>query len=160
MDLALQAIETHYKKNRKDFLSKVNRSLGDYAEDAVQETYLRALNAVSKGYEIQNIEAWMRRILFTVTSDYRRFSNGGSLSLEITEGDVVDEHQYPAAVRNQIISDVSKIQNPVEREVLTLNLVYGYDRREISEIVDLSPRTVEFWLGKFKNRIKELYVSQ
>ena len=157
MALDLLAIEDHYRKNYKDFLSKVKRALGDFAEDAVQETYYRAINSVAKGYEVQNVEAWMRRILFTVASDYKRFSTGGSISIEVTDEDYIDEHQYPAVVRNQIVQDAYKIPNEIERETVLLNIVFGYDRREISEILDLSPRTVEFWLGKFKNKIKELH---
>lgn len=152
-------IEKHYRKNRKTFVAKVRRNLDEYAEDIVQEAYRRALSAVHSGYEVMNFEAWMNRILFTVCQDFEKFAKGMSMG-DGSEEEAVEDFSYSEAIKYEIWNEVGNITNQVERDAVGMNIQYGYNRKEISEILDVNIRTVEFWLSKFKNRMKEKYDVQ
>lgn len=154
------ALEKHYRKHRKGFVAKVRRSLDEYAEDVVQEAYKRALVAINKadGYEIQNLHAWMNRILFTVSQDYEKFAKG--MGFQQVEDEPIEDDNHKRVVRDEILSSIKKIPNAVERDVITMNFLYGYDRMEISQILDVNIRTVEFWLAKFRANVRDVYAAQ
>lgn len=153
-----QGIEQHFRKRRKGFVAKVRRNLEEYAEDIVQEAYRRALSAVNSGYEVNNFDAWMNRILFTVSQDFEKFAKGMSMG-DGSEEEAQEDVSFAEAVKAELILEASHIENAVERSAVEMNIVYGYNRKEISEILDINIRTVEFWLAKFKNNMKEKYAE-
>lgn len=152
-----QELEKHYRKYRKSFVSKVRRSLDEYAEDVVQEAYKRALIAINKadGYEIQNIHAWMNRILFTVSQDYEKFAKG--MGVQQVDDEPVEDDNYKRVIRDEIVKRAKAIHNSQERDAIIMNFLYGYDRMEISQILEVNIRTIEFWLAKFRANIKDIY---
>lgn len=55
-------VEAHYKEMKNKYVKKVSRKCGDYAEDAVQQTYLKCLafeNSFHMGLKFNN---WFKRI--------------------------------------------------------------------------------------------------
>lgn len=151
-------VEAHYKEMKNKYVKKVSRKCGDYAEDAVQQTYLKCLafeNSFHMGLKFDN---WFKRILFTTVSDYRRFANGQPLvDIDETEVDPIEEMGFQSSLKYSIWAEIGKIENPEEAEVVGLNLQYGYKPKEITAITGSSIRNVNYWLNKFKEEMKKKY---
>lgn len=91
-------------------------------------------------------------------SDYRRFANGQPLvDIDETEVDPIEEMGFQSSLKYSIWSEIGKIENPEEAEVVGLNLQYGYKPKEITAITGSSIRNVNYWLNKFKEEMKKKY---
>lgn len=153
-----QVVEDHAKTMRDKYVKKVSRKCGDYAEDAVQQTYLKCLIFKESFHMGLKFDNWFKRILFTTVSDYRKFANGQPLvDIDENEVDPIEEMGYTSMVRGEIYKKIESIPQEEEQEVVSLHFQYGYKPQEIVALTDQSLRNINFWLNKFRKDIKDTY---
>jgi len=111
--------ERFYLEHRDEVLGYLRRLLGQRAEDAWQETFLRALRAYGRLRHGKHLRAWVFTIATNVAMDELRAKTGNSLFL-------ADE---PAVeLRRDAFRELEHLTGglpPTERAAVVLR--YGYD---------------------------------
>ena len=110
--------ERFYEESRDDVFRLLVRRLGrQHAEDAFQETFLRALRAYPRLEHAENLRGWVRTIASRIATDTSRGLHDG---VEIGDVESVDERPSYAELK-----DLTDGLPPKERAAVVLR--YGYD---------------------------------
>ena len=122
--VTIPPFERFYVEHRDEVLGYLRRLLGQRAEDAWQETFLRALRAYDRLEHGRHLRAWVFTIATRVAMDDLRSKANGVASLD---GDVLDE---PAAAELpepafRELEPLTGTLPPTERAAVVLR--YGYD---------------------------------
>ena len=130
--VAIPPFETFYVEHRSEVLGLLRRRLGrDGAEDAFQETFLRALRAYDRLEHGEHLRAWVLTIASRVAIDaLRRAKPTGELP------------ELPHEDRRPAYEDLGELTDglpPKERAAVVLR--YGYDLTydQIAVALDSSP---------------------
>jgi RNA polymerase sigma factor (sigma-70 family) len=116
--VAIPPFERFYEERKDEVLGYLARLLGrDVAEDAFQETFLRALRAYGRLEHGRHLRAWVFTIATRVALDERRRSRPVSEPVEIPVGD-----SRPAYAE---LEHLAGELPPTERAAVVLR--YGYD---------------------------------
>jgi RNA polymerase sigma factor (sigma-70 family) len=123
--VAIPPFERFYVDNRDDVLGYLRRLLGARAEDAWQETFLRALRAYGRLEHGRHLRAWVFTIATNVAMDELRAKPSNNLSLgeETPEGDLPASELRRPAYRE--LEHLTGALPPTERAAVVLR--YGYD---------------------------------
>jgi RNA polymerase sigma factor (sigma-70 family) len=117
--VAIPPFERFYEEHRAVVMRLLRRRLGaDRADDAFQETFLRALRAYGRLEHGEHLRAWVLTIAHNVALDTIRRT--GAASGELVESGVNDER--PAY---EDLADLTDGLPPTERAAVVLR--YGYD---------------------------------
>jgi RNA polymerase sigma factor (sigma-70 family) len=116
--VAIPPFELFYEEHRVEVLRLLRRRLGvDRADDAFQETFLRALRAYARLEHGEHLRAWVLTIAQNVAVDTLRRVRP---TVELDEAAVDDDR--PAYVE---LADLTDGLSPKERAAVVLR--YGYD---------------------------------
>jgi RNA polymerase sigma factor (sigma-70 family) len=116
--VAIPPFELFYEENRSEVLRLLRRKLGaDRAEDAFQETFLRALRAYGRLQHGEHLRAWILTIAHNVAVDTLRRARPTE---ELVESEVNDAR--PAYAE---LAELTDGLGPKERAAVVLR--YGYD---------------------------------
>ena len=132
---AIPPFETFYAEHAGIVLSHLRRRLGaQAAEDAFQETFLRALRAYGRLQHGEHLRAWVFTIAGNVVIDTARRGGREHPTAEVPEVEHIDGE--PAF---RTISDLTETLPPKERAAVVLR--YGYDLtyEEIASALQSSP---------------------
>lgn len=154
-------IEDHYKNNRKHLSHILTKQMGDDAEDVVQEAYYRALR-YSHAFNPNefDFQRWFSRILSNVRKDFiaEKFGRGTHVEIDESHDEFITECQGTNPKLIELLYDeILEHDNENHREVLTLYFIFNYQQREVSQIVDMKPGTVNQIITRFKSKMKETY---
>ncbi|HZT92678.1 MAG TPA: sigma-70 family RNA polymerase sigma factor [Gaiellaceae bacterium] len=126
---AVPPFERFYVAHRDDVLSYLRRLLGERAEDAWQETFLRALRAYPRLGHGRHLRAWVFTIATNVALDelrrHRRFAVGESAD---AEADMERDGAPALELRRDAFRQLEHLTDalpPTERAAVVLR--YGYD---------------------------------
>ena len=116
--------ERFYVQHRDEVLGYLRRLLGQRAEDAWQETFLRALRAYDRLEHGRHLRAWVFTIATRVAMDELRSKASDNLSLDGNGGaEPVAPELGPPAYRE--LEPLTGTLPPTERAAVVLR--YGYD---------------------------------
>ncbi len=116
--LRLPPFERFYEEHRADVLVQLRRMLGrDAAEDAFQETFLRALRAYPSLEHARYLKAWALTIARNVALDTLRKPRAGGSLPELAAEDAPAPHVELEHLTDEL--------PPTERTAVVLR--YGYD---------------------------------
>jgi RNA polymerase sigma factor (sigma-70 family) len=118
--VAIPPFERFYGEHASDVLGYLRRLLGQRAEDAWQETFLRALRAYDRLEHGRHLRAWVFTIATRVAMDELRASNRLVL-VEDVDGEPLEVGR-PAYAELEHLTDELP---PKERAAVVLR--YGYD---------------------------------
>jgi RNA polymerase sigma factor (sigma-70 family) len=124
--VAIPPFERFYLQHREEVLGYLGRVLGQRAEDAWQETFLRALRAYGRLEHGRHLRAWVFTIATNVAMDELRSPARNNSSLaEDADGDlpVPDGELRRPAYRE--LEHLTGELPPTERAAVVLR--YGYD---------------------------------
>lgn len=130
--VTIPPFEHFYKQHRAEVLRLLRRRLGaDRAEDAFQETFLRALKAYRRLEHAEHLRAWVLTIAQNVALDALRRSKP---SAELVDTGVEDSR--PAY---EDLAELTDGLPPKERAAVVLR--YGYDLSydQIASVLASSP---------------------
>jgi RNA polymerase sigma factor (sigma-70 family) len=116
--VAIPPFERFYEEHRSDVLRLLRRRLGaDRAEDAFQETFLRALRAYGRLDHGEHLRAWVLTIAQNVALDTLRRTRPTSELVETGTDDASPAYEELAELTDGL--------GPKERAAVVLR--YGYD---------------------------------
>jgi RNA polymerase sigma factor (sigma-70 family) len=120
--VAIPPFERFYLEHRDEVLGYLRRLLGQRAEDAWQETFLRALRAYDRLEHGRHLRAWVFTIATRVAMDDLRSKSSNTVLLaEIADGDGLELRQPAFVELEHLTGDLP----PTERAAVVLR--YGYD---------------------------------
>ena len=124
--------ETFYAEHSGDVIRLLRRRLGrERAEDAFQETFLRALRAYDRLRHGEHLRAWVLTIATRVAIDAQR--RAGEAPAEVPE--VPHEDGRPAYEELAFLTDTLP---PKERAAVVLRYGYDLDYDQIAAALDSS----------------------
>lgn len=123
------------------------------AEDALQDTFIKALNCYGQFNGKSNEKTWLTRIAINVCKDYLR----ASWWRHIDESAVLDS--IPAPDGDDILQDDTLVLeimklSPKYKEVILLYYYQSLKTREISEVLHIPESTVSVRLKRAKEKLK------
>jgi RNA polymerase sigma factor (sigma-70 family) len=130
--VTIPAFERFYDEHRSEVLRLLRRRLGvDRADDAFQETFLRALRAYGRLEHGEHLRAWVLTIAQNVALDMLRRAQPTEELAETTSDD------SPPAYAE--LADLTDGLGPKERAAVVLR--YGYDLSydQIASVLGSSP---------------------
>lgn len=148
--------ENFYKNNYTKHLKIMVRILHnkETAEDIVQEAYTRAwagLDTYDKNRS--SMSTWFNRILYNTLHDFqRKFKE---------ELKVIAEWSLPPDVNSgydvivSIMPMLNKVKNKKHREVCALYYGFGYNTREISDLMEITQTNVTTIINRFRNKLQK-----
>jgi RNA polymerase sigma factor (sigma-70 family) len=130
--VAIPAFERFYEEHKAEVLRLLRRRLGaDRAEDAFQETFLRALRAYGRLEHGEHLRAWVLTIAQHVAVDTLRRARPTG---ELVEGTTVDAR--PAYAE---LADLTDGLGPKERAAVVLRYGYDLSYEQIASALGSSP---------------------
>lgn len=130
---AIPPFETFYVEHAGEVLRMLRRRLGrDRADDAFQETFLRALRAYDRLEHAEHLRAWVLTIATRVAIDAHR--RAGEPEVELPE--LEDRDERPAYEELAFLTDTLP---PTERAAVVLRYGYDLDYQQIADALDSSP---------------------
>jgi RNA polymerase sigma factor (sigma-70 family) len=122
--VAIPPFERFYMQHRDEVLGYLRRLLGARAEDAWQETFLRALGAYDRLEHERHLRAWVFTIATRVAMDELRSKARDEFSLDRNGGEepAAPELAVPAY---RELEPLTATLPPTERAAVVLR--YGYD---------------------------------
>ena len=130
--VAIPPFETFYAEHRSEVLGLLRRKLGrDRADDAFQETFLRALRAYERLEHGEHLRAWVLTIASRVAIDVHRRAKPMAELPELTHDDARPAYED--------LGELTDGLPPKERAAVVLR--YGYDLTydQIAAVLDSSP---------------------
>ncbi len=131
--VAIPPFERFYEEHRAEVLRLLRRRLGtDRADDAFQETFLRALRAYGRLDHGEHLRAWVLTIAQNVALDTLRRTRPTAELVEIA----ADDDERPAYAE---LAELTDGLAPKERAAVVLR--YGYDLSydQIALVLESSP---------------------
>lgn len=141
-------VEKHYKENQRALTKKVKRFMGEDGEDVVQESYARALKYFPSFKEDGNFNKWFNKILFNTVKDFK--ADRGGLTVDLDPDYIEATDNGSITPYRRLIRSMSIDMSDDHREVVKLHYIYGYNQKEICEVVELSYSNVRKIISRFK----------
>ena len=130
--VAIPPFERFYDEHRSEVLRLLRRRLGvDRADDAFQETFLRALRAYGRLQHGEHLRAWVLTIAQNVALDMLRRTRPTE---ELVEAASTDSRPAYAD-----LADLTDGLGPKERAAVVLRYGYDLSYEQIAAALDSSP---------------------
>lgn len=149
-------LEAYFRENYDNLIKTARRRVGNYslhnAEDAVQESFVRALKYFRTYNESEDIDGWFKGILYNVISYLK--------GQERDQGVVYSDE--PASIGGALeklifaeeIKHSFKKMNKRNKEILSNYFFYGMKTREISEMLVIPHDVVRDVIRRYRPRVK------
>lgn len=152
-----------YQRYSKAMFNVAFRIVKDehYAEDVMQEGFLKAFTKLNDYRQKVAFGAWLKRIVINQSIDFCKKNS----ALQLEELDriiykVEEENTIQSEIELQnlkVVQVLDTIQNLKDnyRLVLTLFLIEGYDQEEICEILNISSANCRTTLSRAKESLRK-----
>ena len=151
-----QAFQLLYRRTAGALRAYAARVMGNatYADDIVQESYLRLVRSPPPTDDPQQLRAWLFRIASRLIVDHwRRGSRERGRPNEPAEARTVPSPDIPLRVD---MARVFEHLNPQQRQLMWLAYVEGADHREIAEALGLREASVRVLLFRTRRKLARL----
>lgn len=133
-----------------------------FAEDVMQEGFLKAFNKINDFKEEVAFGAWLKRIIVNGSIDFYKKNNlfkveDFNATLHKTEDVILndtDDNNFNELKVKQILETINSLKYNY-RMVLTLFYIEGYDSEEISEILNISYANCRTTLSRAKDCLRK-----
>ncbi|MCX6559236.1 MAG: RNA polymerase sigma factor [Candidatus Aminicenantes bacterium] len=166
------ALEQIYLQNRDRIFRLALRYLRspEDAEDVVQETFIKAFDAIS-GFDLNlgsGLPAWINQICVHCAIDHLRVRKrrwGRTTSLDAMPQDPPSSNPSPEQVAigrgiRRRVQDAVGILSPRQRAIFSLRYVDQLDIRQIADQLDCSEGNVRAHLFRSASKLKGLFLSE
>lgn len=124
------------------------------AEDAVQDTFVKAWQAHDHFRGEASEKSWLMRIAVNTCRDLRRGKWFRHVDRQVRMGDL-PEPAEPFQWEDDTVTRAILALPDGLRQVVTLRYYQGFTAQEVAEILKLSRRTVHYRLEKAERLLKE-----
>lgn len=133
-----------------------------FAEDVMQEGFLKAFNKISDFKQEVSFGAWLKRIIVNSSIDFYKKNNQFKTEdfdivlykKEENEIDISDVDSFNNLKVQQILETINSLKYSY-RMILTLFYIEGYDSEEISEILNISYANCRTTLSRAKDCLRK-----
>jgi RNA polymerase sigma factor (sigma-70 family) len=132
-----------------------------YAEDVMQEGFLRAFLKIDDYKQEVAFGAWLKRIIINYSIDfYKKQNRLGMDDFEKVVHKVEDdsgiepETDYTHLKANQVVQAIDSLKDSY-RMILTLFFIEGYDQEEITEILNISYANCRTTISRAKESLRQ-----
>lgn len=131
------------------------------AEDAMQESFLKAFSNIGSYNETVPFEAWLVRIAINTSIDRLRKKELDVISLNenIYSGmpDDNDDEDWEKILNkvSQVKAAIAKLPDS-NRVIINLYLIEGYDHEEIADILNITPGAARIQYMRSKQKLLQL----
>lgn len=153
-------LEYIYEKRKQELFRFLYVLLGEQqaAEDALQETFLKAYLHRSKYVETQKEKAWLYQIARHTAYDmirkrHKEFPIEKNQMNSVLEKNIQNED----FCENLLYMEMMKELNEVEREIVSLKIIAGLTHREIAKILHMTMGSVKKRYERALNKLKVKY---
>ncbi|MBM7650923.1 RNA polymerase sigma factor [Neobacillus cucumis] len=139
-----------------------------WAEDIVQETFIKAFKKIDTIEDTKKIGAWLSTITARTAIDFLRSEKRcrclllGSIQMEPTMSHHINWVNTEEAVAIRLFQkDVDRSMKSLSKEfqeVLVLKVKYGLKENEIARLLDLKSTTVKTRLYRARKQLKQAFV--
>lgn len=151
-------LELIYEERKQELFRFLYVILGEQqaAEDAMQETFLKAYLHRSRYIEMQQEKAWLYQIARNTAYDMlRKRRREFPIEKEVLH-DVMEQH----AEQNEIEGNLMYMEmiaglNEVEREIVSLKIIAGLTHQEIAKVLHKTTGSVKKRYERALNKLKE-----
>lgn len=124
------------------------------AEDVTQDTFVTVYRRIDSYREGTNFFAWIITIAKNLAiNDYHKYIRESAVDFQVNPSLAAEEFD---ATKNWLFETAKKHLDEEELEILLLAAVYGYKRREISEMKDIPVSTVSWKYKRAAEKLKEI----
>jgi RNA polymerase sigma-70 factor (ECF subfamily) len=130
-----------------------------YAEDVMQESFLKAFQRINQFRNDVTFGAWLKRIIVNQSIDFINKNNAlkfedNEISIYKIEDEIHDsEPDYNALKANEILQTIQKLKTNYST-ILTLIFIEGYDNEEVCEILNISYANCRTLLSRAKESLR------
>ncbi len=131
------------------------------AEDAMQDSFLKAFSRLDT-YDVDTpFEAWLVRIAINTSIDRLRKKDldvinlNENINYNIVDSDDEKDWEYITGKVEQVKKAIEKLPD-ASRLVINLYLIEGYDHEEIAEILNIPSGTVRIQYMRAKQKLIQL----
>lgn len=131
------------------------------AQDAAQNTFIKAYTRISTFRGASSIGTWLTKIAINTCTDFLR-SRRQDLDIDDRYGLADEETTESIAERNETVREVRSALaqlSPEYRSVLVLRHIDGLSYGEIAETLGLDPGTVRSRLWRAREKIKKIIME-
>ena len=153
-------LEQIYKERKQEIFRFLYVLLGDKqsAEDALQDTFLKAYLRRSKYIEMQQEKAWLYQIARNTAYDMlrkrrREFPIEKEQINDAIEKVVHHEDFHEHLIYMEMIADL----NEVEREIVSLKIIAGLTHQEIGKVLHMTTGSVQKRYERALNKLTANY---
>lgn len=151
-----------YKQYSKAMYNASFRILKDSAEaeDAMQDSFLKAFQNIDSYSGTVSFGAWLKKIVINTSLDLLRkrkieFEDIEDVNLKVIDDDVAGEDEE-LGLKVEKVKKAMLLLPDGYRVVLSLYLLEGYDHDEIAEIIGVSASTSRSQLARARKKLLEL----
>ena len=153
-------LEQIYEERKQELFRFLYVILGESqaAEDALQETFLKAYLHRSKYIEMQREKAWLYQIARNTAYDMLR-KRRKEFPIEKEQiADVLEKEVEQTDVSSHFLYMEMMAQlNEVEREIVSLKIIAGLTHREIAKLLHMTTGSVKKRYERALNKLKTKY---
>lgn len=131
-----------------------------YAEDVMQEGFLKAFTKIDDYRQEVAFGAWLKRIVINYSIDYLKKTNVykaddiEQVMYKIEDADADTDVDFTQVKANQVLDAMNKLKENY-RMVLTLFYIEGYDQEEITEILNISYANCRTTMSRAKESLRK-----
>jgi len=138
----------------------------DYAQDVLQEAFIKVFKNIKKYSGEGSFEGWVRRIVVNTAIDDIRKRKYEEVSIDAYDHDWLEDEgkeeiEWNALIfknRERILQAIQDL-TPAYRSVFNLYVVEGYSHKEIAEMLSISVGTSKSNLSKAKQNLKKALIK-
>lgn len=162
-----------YKRYSKAMYNVCWRILNDEAEaeDALQESFIKAFKKLESFKGESTFGAWLKRITINTALNYLKAKKAEIVPLEHLSKEDHENNAYEPVGNifeddDDEASKIGRIKTAMEnlpdgyRVVFSLYLIEGYDHAEIAGILGITESTSKSQYNRAKKKLKELLLEQ
>lgn len=153
-------LEQIYEEKKQELFRFLYVILGDKqaAEDALQETFLKAYLHRSKYVEMQKEKSWLYKIARNTAYDMLR-KRHREFPIEKNQiEDVIEKNvQHEEAYEHLLYMEMMERLNELEREIVSLKIIAGMTHREIAKVLHMTTGSVKKRYERAINKLKKKY---
>lgn len=156
-------LEEIYEERKQELFRFLYVILGDKqaAEDALQDTFLKAYLHRSKYVEMKQEKAWLYQIARNTAYDMlrkrrREFPIEKEQIDDVLEKNAVREDVHENLIYIEMIADL----NDIDREIVSLKIIAGFTHKEIAKVLHMTTASIKKRYERALNKLKVKYEEE
>ena len=158
--MSVDWLEQIYEEKKQELFRFLYVLLGDVqaAEDALQETFLKAYLHRSKYVEMQKEKAWIYKIARNTAYDMmRKRRREFPIEKDQIEDVIEKSTSHRESYEHLLYMEMMEALNATEREIVSLKIIAGLPHREIAKVLHMTTGSVKKRYERAINKLQEKY---